>query len=106
MAQDNAKQKLVHFLEERAFGPVLRADPNIYPENRRHQLDDVKRRTEIEIERFHNYRSADEVVTNFRRDLSSDAAKKVHRELEQLGLPTVNDIRDDFERLAQQLGHG
>ena len=105
MAQD-ARQKLVHSLEEKAFRPVLRAEPNRYPENKRDQLTDVKRRTESEIERFHNYGSADEVVTNFRRDLNSGAAKKVHHELEQLGLPTINDVRDDFEKLARQLGHG
>ncbi len=106
MAQQDAKQRLVHFLEEKAFRPVLRADPHKYPESRRDLLKDVQRRTETELERFHSYNSVDEVITNFRRDLNSSAAKKVHHELEQLGLPTLHDVRDDFEKLAQQLGHG
>ncbi|MDQ2762003.1 MAG: hypothetical protein M3Y22_00395 [Pseudomonadota bacterium] len=43
-------------------------------------------------------------VVNFKRDLSSTAAKKVHGELKELGLPTVNDVRDEFEKLAADLG--
>ncbi|HYZ22317.1 MAG TPA: hypothetical protein VE690_09185 [Rhodopila sp.] len=105
MAHADAKQKLLAFLEEKAFQPVMRADPARYPENKRDMLKDVQRRTETEIKRFHGYRSADDVVTNFRRDLDSAPAKKVHRELKDLGLPTINDIREEFEKLAQELGH-
>ncbi len=102
--QTDAKQKLVRFLEERAFRPVLRADPAQYPETRREELEDVQRRTEQEIERFRNYAPAREVVTNFRRDLTSEPAKKVHRTLNELGLPTPNDVRTEFEKLASELG--
>lgn len=104
MAESEAKRKLVRFLEEMAFRPVLKADPSRYPANKRDTLRDVQRRTEQEIERFRNYRSAEEVVANFRRDLTSDAAKKVHRELEGLGLPTLHDVRADFENLASEFG--
>ena len=104
MAQTEAKQKLVRFLEEKAFRPVLRADPSAYPETKREKLRDVQRRTETEIERFRNYGSAKEVVVNFRRDLNSDPAKKVHRELSDLGLPTLNDVQGEFEKLAGDLG--
>ncbi len=104
MAQSEAKQRLVRFLEERAFRPVLRANPSSYPESRRDKLKDVQLRTESEIERFRTYGSAEEVVTNFRRDLDSEPAKKVHRALRDLGLPTLNELRDDFEALARELG--
>jgi len=30
----------------------------------------------------------------------------VHRELHDLGLPTVNDVRDEFEQLARRLRMG
>jgi hypothetical protein len=103
MAQIDARQKLVHFLEEKAFRPVLRANPENLPPNQRDKLKDLQQRTEQEIERFHGYKSADDVVTNFRRDLSSEPAKKVHRELRQLGLPTIDDVREEFDRLAMQL---
>ena len=104
MSAAEAKRKLVGFLEERAFRPVLRADPGKYAENQREKLKYVQRRTETEIERFHNYGSASEVVTNFRRDLNSEPAKKVHRDLSDLGLPTLNDVRLEFEKLADELG--
>jgi hypothetical protein len=104
VAESEAKRKLVRFLEEKAFRPILKADASRYPKNKREQLKDVQRRTEGEIERFRNYGSAQDVVTNFRRDLSSDPAKKVHRELDDLGLPTLNDVRAEFEKLAEQLG--
>jgi len=36
--------------------------------------------------------AAGEVVINFKRDLTSDAAKQVHRQLRSLYLPTI-DVR-------------
>jgi hypothetical protein len=95
-----SKQTLVHFLEQKAFQPVLRADPAKYPENKRAVLKDMQGRTETEIERFKRYGSADEVITNLRRDLNSAPAKKVHQALRDLGLPTLPDLRDEFEELA------
>src|SRR3954471_15699084 len=91
---DSAKDKLVRFLERHAFDPVLKAKPEHYPEPKRRQLEDVQRRTRTEVERFHRYGSARDVVVNFKRDLDSEPARKVHRELKDLGLPTVNDVRD------------
>jgi hypothetical protein len=44
------------------------------------------------------------VVVNFERDLDSEPAKKIHRESKALGLPTLNDVRDAFERKARDLG--
>ena len=64
----------------------------------------VQKATRAEIERFHNYGSAQDVVTNFRRDLDSAPAKRVHAKLRSLDLPTLNDVRDEFERRAGELG--
>jgi hypothetical protein len=44
------------------------------------------------------------VITNFRRDLDSEPAKRVHEEPRSLDLPTLNDVRDKFERRAEELG--
>jgi hypothetical protein len=104
MGESDAKRKLVEFLERRAFRPVLDADPEKVSGAKREKLMDVQRRTETEIERFHGYSSADDVVTNFRRDLNSEPARRVHRELSALGLPTINDVREEFEALAAKLG--
>jgi hypothetical protein len=104
MTEAAGKKKLIDFLDQKAFRPVLRARPEDYPENKRDAVRDVQRRTETEIERFHSYGSAHDVVVNFRRDLTSEPAKKVHTELKSLGLPTIVDIRDEFEQLAQKVG--
>ena len=76
MAQ-NAKRKLVDFLDERAFRPVIRAKPEDYPEGKRDKLRDVQRATESERERFRNYESAEKVYQMYRDDLTSDEAKEV-----------------------------
>ena len=104
MSKDNAKEKLVEFLDRKAFDPVLNARPDRYPDNQKPKLEHVQRSTRSEKERFHHYGSAKEVVDMFKDDLNSEPAKKVHRELRDLGLPTLNDVRDEFEQLAEKLG--
>ena len=100
---ESTRRKLVSFLERRAFDPVLRADSDDYPERKRDKLERVQRATEDERERFRAYGSASEVVRMFKDDLSSEPAKDVHRDLRDLGLPTLDDVRDDFEDLARRL---
>jgi len=60
--------------------------------------------TESERERFQGYDSAKRVVEMYRDDLSSDEAKKVHRQLRDLGLPNLGNVRDEFERITRDLG--
>jgi hypothetical protein len=102
--KSDAQRKLVSFLEQKAFQPVLRADPERYSGSRRQKLAHVQKATQAEVERFRHYGSAEEVVVNFKRDLTSGKAKQVHRELRDLDLPTIEECRDDFLRLAQDLG--
>ena len=99
-----AQKELVDFLVRRALEPVLKAKPDRRSEAERRKLEHVQDATRKEIERFRHYGSAAEVVTNFRRDLDSEPAKRIHRELKSLGLPTLNDIRDEFEQKARELG--
>ena len=101
---DSKKNELVRFLEERAFKPVLNAKPKGRSEAEQKKLEQVQKAPRAEIERFHNYGSAQEVVTNFKRDLGSEPAKRIHAELRSLGLPTINDIREEFEKRAEKLG--
>ncbi len=98
MASDK-KAELLEFLERRAFNPVLHAKSGD-----KDTLEHVQRATRDEIERYRNYGSAEEVVINFKRDLHSSAAKKVHAELRRLHLPTIEDVRDEFEAKARELG--
>jgi hypothetical protein len=103
MARADAREKLVAFLESKAFHPVVAADAVHYPADKRDDLLDVQEATLKEMDRFRGYGSAEEVVVNFRRDLNSEPARKVHRTLKSLGLPTVNDVREEFEKLAADL---
>jgi predicted amidohydrolase YtcJ len=98
------KRELVEFVVARAFEPVLRAKPDGRSDADRRRLEHVQRATRSEIERYRHYGSADEVAVNFRRDLSSEAAKKIHAELRRLHLPTIEDVRDEFEEKARELG--
>ena len=58
MTRDSAKEQLVDFLDRRAFQPVLRAKESDIPKGKQDELRDLQRRTEAEIERFRNYRTA------------------------------------------------
>ena len=105
MAEDNARQQLLDFLDEKAFNPVLNADPQDYPESQRKKLDDVRKTTRSTQKRYHdNYTTAKDVVENYQSDLSSESAKAVQRELRDLNLPTLDSIKPEFEDLARKLG--
>ena len=59
-----------------------------------------KGRTRSEKERFRQYRSAKELIENYKRDLHSEAAKRVNRELEALKLPTLPSVKEEFLKVA------
>lgn len=98
------KEKLVSLLDQAAFDPVLKKNPDNFSTEKRQLFDDVKRSTESEKNRFHNeYRSPKEVKDNFLSDLSSQAAKKKHEDLRKLGLPKLPDVKKKFLKLCDDL---
>jgi hypothetical protein len=103
MASDT-KHQLTEFVIDRAFEPVMRARSDGRPDADRKMLQHLQQATRAEIERYRHYRSAAEVITNFKRDLTSEPAKKVHSQLRRLRLPTLEDIKDEFESKARDLG--
>jgi hypothetical protein len=107
MPDNDAKQKLLDLLDEKAFDPVLKASADDYKsEGDKKELRDVQETTRSTQRSYHEYGSAEKVREMFRDDLSSDAAQKVHRRLKDLGLPTLGDVKPEFEELADQLGVG
>lgn len=106
MANDRAREKLLDLLDRKAFDPVLEASADKYSsEHDKARLRDAQDTTRKTQQSYHEkYKTAQAVYENFRDDLHSEAAKKVHRELHDLGLPTVNDIKDEFVQLADELG--
>jgi uncharacterized protein (UPF0305 family) len=105
MAENKARQKLLDFLDKKAFEPVLKASPDDYDSERdKEKLKEVQETTRSTQESYHKrYTTTEDVVKNFRSDLSSEPAKKVHGELRSLGLPTLPDIKDEFNRLVDEL---
>lgn len=95
------KQELIHFLEQCVFNPILRAKPDDYSNGDRAALEHVQKSTVSEKDRYHHYRSADEVVLNFQRDLQSTVAKKIDSELSRLKLPSLPEVKHEFLKLAE-----
>lgn len=106
MAND-ARKQLLDLIDNKAFDPVLNASPDNYDsDEKKRKLKDVQKTTKSTKQSYHDYGSAEKVLQMFEDDLNSDAAQDVHRELRDLGLPTVNDIKPEVEQLADKLGVG
>ncbi len=106
MAGDKEKkEKLVRFLDEKAFDPILRKSGDDFSGEEKKKFEDVKKSTESEKRRFHEeYKSAREVKDNYLSDLSSKTAKKKNAELEELGLPRLPEFKEEFLNLCNELG--
>src|SRR5689334_21702585 len=94
------KDELVRCLDSRVFDPILNAAPEKYKGDERDDLHYVQDRTRSEKDRYHRYGSADEVIRMYKDDLHSENAKPVNSRPERLGLPGLEDIRENFEKKA------
>ena len=102
--KDDKKSKLLEFLNKKAFDPVLNASESRYKSyEEKRKLKDVKESTESEKKRFEEYDSARKVKDEYMNDLNSPAAKKINKELTQLDLPKLPDIREEFLELCDKL---
>lgn len=99
-----SKQELLDFLDKRIFHPILNAADKHDTGKQHAMLADVKKRTEAEKARFHAYDTAERIVAMYKDDLSSEKARHVNAELEQLGLPRLADVKEDFLKLAGEAG--
>jgi histidyl-tRNA synthetase len=105
MASDKEKkEKLLEFLDKKAFDPVLKASDNKYKtEAQKNKLKDVQESTQSEKERFARYKSAKEVKDNYLSDLNSSAAQKIDKELKELNLPRLPEFKDEFLKMCEKL---
>lgn len=101
---ESRKHTLAEFVIQRTLDPVMRASPDGRSQRDQEALKRVQEATRAEIERFRSYGSEEEVAVNFKRDLHSAPARKIHAELRRLKLPTIEDIRDEFDEKARELG--
>ncbi len=95
-----SKAELLDFLDKHIFHRILNASEHDLGTKQREELQDIKKRTEAEKARFHGYDSADRVVAMYKDDLHSEKAKPVNARLQDLGLPRLVDVKDDFLKLA------
>lgn len=101
MAND-ARAELLAFLDEHAFAPVLQTPPDRV--DRREAFEDAQCHTDRARRRFHACQTAAAIVDRFVVELSGDAAGRVDRELDRLGLPTLRRLRRAFDALCERLG--
>lgn len=94
------KQELLDFLDKHVFERILHASSNNHSETDQRKLKEVQDKTVAEKDRFQHYSSAEDIVVNYKRDLHSEAARKVNRELEDLKLPTLASVKEEFLKLA------
>ena len=95
-----SKTELLDFLDKHIFHRILNASERDLGTKQREDLEDLKRRTEVEKARFHGYDSAERIVAMYKDDLHSEAAKPLNARLQDLGLPRLLDVKDDFVKLA------
>lgn len=97
----DATTELVDFIVHRTFYPVLmvnRVGPN------RAMIEHVQEATRAEIDRYRSCRSVEEVIASFKRDIKGRAANDIYPNLRLLHLPSIDDLKDEVERKARQLG--
>ncbi len=95
-----SKQQLLDFLDKHVFLRILHASERDLGTKQREDLEDLKKRTGDEMGRFHGYDSAEKIVQMYKDDLTSAAAVPVNARLQDLGLPRLVDVREDFLKLA------
>ena len=101
---DRKREELLKFLNQKVFDPILRAVPRDYKsEDLKKKLNDVKRRTESEKHIFHELQTAEQVKKNYLADLDFRTARKTDYELDELKLPSLTKVKDEFLRLCEKL---
>jgi len=102
---DEGKRKeLLKFLNQKVFDPILQALPEDYgSENLKEKLSHVKRRTESEKHLFHEFETAEEVKKNYLADLGFRTARKIDHELDELKLPSLTKVKEEFLGLCEEL---
>src|SRR4051794_25210306 len=97
MTENEKREKLLRFLDQHAFDPILERSPNEFSGAAKTKFQEVRRSTESEQKRFHDhYKTAREVRDNYLSDLSSHTGEKKSRELKELGLPTMPQFKEEF----------
>jgi hypothetical protein len=105
MANQDAREKLLDFLDENVFGPVIETEEDDFAGKEKEKFRLVKEATIREKERYYNdYPTAEDIKRNFEQDVTSGAARSINEDLDELGLPKLEDYREEFTELTEELG--
>jgi hypothetical protein len=105
MPQDENRDRLLAFLDDHFFDPVVKASPYDYPdEPLQRRLRDAQSAVRSMKSLYVHSTSGKDVVQSFRSDLQSDAVRRVDAALRELGLPALGDLEQEFLQLAYRLG--
>lgn len=98
------RKRLVGFIDNKVFDPIMKANPDKFSEKDRETVEKLIKDTKDEKELFHkDYSSAKEVKNNYLQNTSSRAGKKVNKQLQDLGLPSLAGYKDEFKELCNRL---
>ena len=95
------KRRLLDFLQQRVFGPILRAKATGADAS---FIRDAQRAVERTATRYPTYGSAAEVKGAFISDLRSEVGQKLAALLKMLDLPRFEDIEAEFMSLCREMG--
>ena len=101
--KNEIRNELIDFIDKKAFNVIVKTSPDNYESVDREAVEEVIKKTKEEQRKFHGYKSAEEVKKNFLSNLRSKPAKKLDKEIERLGLPTLPRLKEEFEKLAKKL---
>ncbi len=104
MSQDAERQRLLQFLDEHVFDPVLRVSPDRV--DRREAFEDAQARTDRIKASCHRCGSVDELRRLCITLMASPDGRRADRELDRLGLPTLSRLTGRFAAICEQLGIG
>ncbi|MBD3239219.1 MAG: hypothetical protein GF331_01435 [Chitinivibrionales bacterium] len=102
---DHKREKLIGLLDQKVFDPILSTSLKDYvTEERRTLFQDFRRSMENEKRRYHeHYHSAAEVKDGYLTDLRSVDTEQQNTEAEDLELPKLSDVQNEFMRLCEEL---
>jgi hypothetical protein len=101
---ENARKQLLDFLDQNVFDPVLGLEEEYFVGRDKEKFREAKAETMREKEKYHNYETAHEIAWQFEKDVTSGASRKINEELDELGLPKLEDFREEFFELSEDLG--
>lgn len=99
-----ARERLLEFLEQQLFRPVLGTDPDGFPDFRRAEVEDVRREVAGEHEAIRSAESERALLDRMREAAARSAETGLEQRLHALGMPTFAGQMNELEKLSEELG--